>query len=191
MAFEIYLIDTETTGIEVGVAEIIEISLYRLSNNDQKTWCIKPMKYENISQDALRVNGHKLEDLMHKTAHGKETYKNPEQVISEIENWMMEDFSTPDDRIFVAQNAYFDKLHMEHLWKSHGFEATFPFGRKYLDTIQIELFLDYVDGKQNDFYNLSSLVERYKVKKEKSHKADSDTRMMRDVFLSQIKRARK
>ena len=102
----------------------------------------------------------------------------------------MEDFSTPEDRIFVAQNAYFDKLHMEHLWKSCGFGETFPFGRKYLDTIQIELFLDFADGKQENYYNLSSLVERYKIKKGKFHTAADDTLMLKDVFLSQVKRVK-
>lgn len=38
----IYFLDTETTGLNPLENEIIEISIYRLNDNNQKTWFIRP-----------------------------------------------------------------------------------------------------------------------------------------------------
>ena len=102
----------------------------------------------------------------------------------EVENWFLEDLVAPTDRILLGQNCIFDLQFLQTLWKTYASLETFPFGKRpaLLDTMQIARFLDIVDGKRNDFYNLGSLVERYGVKKEKAHQAAADTRMTKEVF---------
>ena len=87
--FVIYVVDTETTGFDDRLNDIIEISMYRLNDDSQKTWCLKPLNNDTITAGALRVNGHKLEDLKHETKLGRETYLSPDKVLVDIENWMM------------------------------------------------------------------------------------------------------
>ena len=189
LPFAVYVIDTETTGLDDSSNEIIELSILRLNDEVQRTWYIKPTKYDTITQDALRVNGHKLEDLKWQTTYGRETYRELSKVLPEIENFFMDDLEASDGRILVGQNVVFDLGFVRRLWEKANTLATFPFGDrpKVIDTIQLALLLDLIKGTREQYYNLTSLVERYGVKKEKAHKADSDTRMCKNVFLAQMK----
>jgi len=190
--FILYVVDIESTGLKTE-HDVIELSILRMKDGAQRTWYLKPLRTDNIETDALRVNGHSLNDILHKTAEGREKYKEPSVVISEIENWLNEDFGMPEDRLLVGQNVIgFDQAMLIDLWDKCGASSTFPFSkRRAIDTLQIELFMDYCEDKQSDFYNLSALVEKYKVKKEKAHRADADVRMTRDVFNAQISRMKK
>jgi len=184
--FVIYVVDTETTGFDDRLNDIIEISMYRLNDDSQKTWCLKPLNNDTITAGALRVNGHKLEDLKHETKLGRETYLSPDKVLVDIENWMMEDGVTSEDRILVGQNVSFDKGFLRHLWEKCGSEGTFPFGRKMMDTIQIVLLMDLCKGVKRKSYTLGSLASDFDIKKEKAHRADADTRMTKDLWLKQL-----
>src|ERR1700727_1590721 len=162
----LYTIDCETTGISpVKGCEIIEISLYRLTDNMQKTWGLKPLNFDAIETEALRINNHKLDDLKHLTKFGVDTYRDPATVIVEIENFMAEDLVSSGERVLCGQNITFDLGFMEKLWADNNATDTFPFGKRplLLDTKQIALFLDIATGDKSEFYNLSSLVTKYGV----------------------------
>jgi DNA polymerase III epsilon subunit-like protein len=186
--FILYCLDVETTNLSHLTGDIIELSIYRLSDDSQKTWFIKPKNYDAIEPDALRINGHKLEDLKLLTKYGQETYQDPAKVIVEIENWMLEDMGSTDDRILIGQNPIFDLQFMQKLWDENNCKETFPLGKRpfVLDTRQVQLFIDLVNNTRQEYYNLGSLVERWGVKKEKAHRADADTRMTKDVLLAQL-----
>jgi DNA polymerase III epsilon subunit-like protein len=186
--FAIYVLDTETTGLDPHLNEIIEVSFYRLNDDQQQTWFLKPSNYESIQADALRINGHKLEDLKGLTQFGKEHYIEPAKAIAEIENWFMDDLCTGRERIIVGQNPAFDQQFLQNLWQKHNAKETFPFGDRpfVLDTRQITLLLDLASGEETDYYSLNGLVEKYGVKKEKSHQAATDARMTKNVFLKQL-----
>lgn len=183
-----YVIDTETTGLDKEKNEIIEISMLRINDDVQKTWCIKPENYESIQPDALRVNGHKIEDLKHLTQYGRDTYRPASEVLPEMENWMMEDLMTSDRRILVGQNSIYDLNFLEEFWKKLGQLETFPFGRKpfTMDTRQIALLMDLAMNTSREYYNLSNLVSDYGIKKEKAHRAVNDTKMTADLWKKQL-----
>lgn len=187
--FELYFADTETTGLDSLKNEIIELSIYRLSDDTQRTWCLKPKKYDTISMDALRVNHHKLEDLKHLTKFGQETYLPPSKIIPDIENWFLGDGMSSEDRILIGQNPRFDLGFLQELWKQENCSDTFPFGNRpfTIDTRELSVFLDLAFGKRSQYYNLGSLVEKYGVKKLKAHRATEDTIMTKDVFMAQLK----
>ncbi len=186
--FVLYVLDTETTTLDHQNGDIIELSIIRLNDDTQKTWTIKPENVQAISAEALRVNGHKLEDITHQTAVGKSTYRSRDKVIIEIENWIMEDNASSSDRVLCGQNPFFDLQFLQKLWESCDTTDTFPFGKRpfLIDTRQLDLILDIAQDKRSDYYNLASLVKKYGVKSEKAHKADADTRMTKEVLVNQL-----
>ena len=61
----IYVVDTETTGFDPISNDIIEISMIRAQidnlgevHQEQKTWYLKALNAQSISEEALAVNGH-------------------------------------------------------------------------------------------------------------------------------------
>lgn len=194
MAHVHYCLDLETTGLDEKENEIIEMSVIRLSDDSQKTWLLQPTKFETVQDDALRVNGHKLQDLKNGyrilESGDKEFYLTPNKAIIEIEKFLFEDLATSSERVPVGQNVQFDIRFLKELWKGCGQPDTYPFGRMYLDTMQIASFLDYVTGEERQSYHLGGLVKDYGIKKEKAHRADSDTRMTKELFLKLAEKAR-
>jgi len=186
MKYELYVLDTETTGLTQD-HDIIELSIYRLNTDEQRTWWIRPLRTDNISSDALRVNQYKIEDLLGQTKEGRERHQPASKVIVEIENWVMEDANPADTRLIVAQNASFDKMMLEGLWDKTNNSNTFPFSRKYaLDTMNIELVMDLIREEESEGYSLAKLCKKYGVKNVKAHSAAEDTSALVKVFRAQI-----
>lgn len=187
MEYVIYLADTETTGLDSRSNDIIELSLYRLNDDMQKTWFIKPIDVTAIDPGALRVNGHKMEDLKLETKYGRETYKDPMKVIVEVENFIAEDGLPTDNRILCGHNVHFDKNMLEQFWIKCQSSDSYPLSRKRtLDTMQIEFFLDWCKGSMAEGYSLANLVKKYGVKNEKAHSAAADTKATKEVFVKQV-----
>lgn len=189
--FILYVIDVETTGLELE-NDIIEISAARVILEEkpvveQKTWLLKALNPSTIQDDALRVNGHKREDITHKTEYGRENYKEPADVIVEFETWVADDLMSSLDRIWVGQNCLFDVERMQLLWKNLGAADTFPFSlenhNRILDTKQIVALFDVATGKRRQYWSLSNLVKACGTKKEKAHAADADVRMTLNLLL--------
>lgn len=185
-SYTLYVCDTETTGLDPVKNDVIEVSFYRMSDHVQKTWKIKPINIENIESDALRINGHKKEDITHQTKFGRENYQQASSVIVEIENWLFEDNMPVSNRIIVGQNASFDKEMLIQLWTKSNSKDTFPFGRRILDTMQIEFFLDWCRDTPAAGYSLANLVKKYGIKNEKAHTAAADVKATKEVFDKQV-----
>ena len=186
----LYVIDVESTGLET-IHDVIEISLIRFlldspDKSEQRTWYLKAMNPSTITEKALNINGHKREDILCLTKFGKETYKDPKQVISEIEAWVMEDNSTIDERVFIGQNPRFDYDMLKSTWKKLETEDTFPFGDYLVDTIAIAKLIDVCTDKFRARYNLASLVKDFKITKRTAHRASEDTQMTKDLFIKMI-----
>lgn len=186
MDYVIYVADVETTGLDFSTHDVIELSLYRIGDGVQKTWCIKPVNPQNIDTGALRVNGHKLEDLTHQTKAGRDRYLDPTKLLVEIENWIEEDGVPTEKRILCGQNVAFDKNMLEKLWEKCNSKDSFPFGRRTLDTMQIEFFLDWCRGSMAEGYSLSNLTKKYGVKNDKAHTAEADVKATKEVFDKQV-----
>ncbi len=195
--YVLYVIDTETTGMDPEKHDVVEISACRiiLDNSsvvkrDQKTWLLKALNPRTIEDEALRINGHKREDITHLSKFGRENYKEPSDIVSEIELWIMDDCVSSIDRVFVGQNPKFDIDMLKALWKKVGSGETFPFmlenDNRVIDTKQIATLWDICTGKRRRYYNLSSLVKSFGVKKGKAHKAEEDVRMTVDLLIKLI-----
>ena len=186
MDYVIYIADVETTGLDSRLYDVIELSLHRLSDGVQKTWCLKPTNPANIDPVSLRINGHKLEELRHETKAGRDRYLDPSSTIVEIENWISEDGVPTENRVLCGQNIAFDREHLQQLWEKCKSPDTFPFGRRTMDTMQIEFFLDWCKGSLAEGYSLANLVKKYGVKNEKAHTAEADVKATKEVFEKQV-----
>lgn len=188
MQFQLYVADTETTGLDQMFHSPVEISLIRLSDGEQKTWHLQPLDLENISSDALRVNGLKIEDLKGFTKEGRELYQDPNKVLIEIENWLTPDGALSSERLLVGQNIGFDKGMLIQLWSRCNAIGTFPFSQKYsLDTMMTELMINYCLGTLDEpsAYSLKALAKKWGVINAKAHSAAADTLATKEVFLRQ------
>ena len=186
MDYVIYVVDTETTGLDDRKNDIIELSFHRLTDDVQKTWCIKPINPEAIDLGSLRINGHKLEDLLHQTKAGRDRYLDPSKVMIEVENWVMEDGVPNTQRVLAGQNVGFDRGFLEQHWIKLQSKDSFPFGRRFLDTMQIEFYLDLCKGSMAEGYSLNSLTKKYGLKNEKAHTAAADVKVTKEVLQKQI-----
>jgi DNA polymerase III epsilon subunit-like protein len=187
MQYELYVVDTETTGLCLADHSPTEISIYRLATEEQRTWYLRPINLETISIDALRVTGQKIEDLKWQTQYGRQIYQEPSKVLVEIEEWLAQDNVSSTDRLIVGHNAKFDKDMMFELWKKCGTEGTYPFNEKYcLDTMVAEFMIDLAKNEIAQGYGLKNLCKKYGVKNEKAHSSEADTRATVEVFRKQI-----
>lgn len=186
MGYIIYVADSETTGLDSRKNDIIEVSFYRMSDDQQKTWCMHPFDMENIDDVALKINGHKREDITLKTVEGKARYKNPCDTLVEIENWILEDGHTAEERILCGQNIPFDREFFQSTWNKAGALETYPFGRRYMDTMLFELFHDLAKGEFAEGYSLKNLCKKYGVKNDSAHTAEADTKCTKEIFVKQL-----
>jgi DNA polymerase III alpha subunit (gram-positive type) len=199
-SYVVYVTDTETTGLTLD-HEIIELSLLRIKIDtnfvkfdvDQKTWLIKALNPTIIEDEALAVNGHKREDILHLSQYGKDNYLHPSDAIPQMELWILDDDASAMDRVFAGHNCSFDHDRMKKMWERQDSKETFPFdcnkGNRLLDTKQLALWVDLCCGRRRTRYDLSGLVKAFNIKKEKAHRADADTRMTAELiikFLSEL-----
>lgn len=191
MSYSVYVSDCETTGLDPVGNDVIEVCFWRIGEESSKTWCLKAMNPETIQDKALKVNGHKRDDILHLTKEGKEKYRLPEDVLPEIEAWIMEDGAAAEERVFIGQNPDFDYRFLYQLWKKTGVPDDFPFGfwrnedenmGFTLDTIQLARWIDLLLGKKRKFYNLGGLVKAFGIKKVQAHRADGDVQMTKDLY---------
>lgn len=189
MNYSFYVTDIETTGLESHVHDVIELSMYRLgdtSDNAQKTWCFKPLNPDHVEAAALRINGHKLEDLLHKTKEGRDRYLDPNVALVDVENWMAEDGLPAEKRFLIGQNIAFDKERLEQLWIKCNSKDSFPVGRRVMDTMVLELFFDFCKGEFAEGYSLNNIIKKYGIKNEKAHSAAADVKATKEVFEKQV-----
>jgi DNA polymerase III epsilon subunit-like protein len=189
MLYSFYVADVETTGLDSHAHDIIELSLLRLgdsSENNQKTWCLKAVNETAITADALRINGHKLEDITWKTKEGRERYLEPSQALIEVENWLADDDKPAEKRFLIGQNVGFDRERLEQLWIRCNSKDSFPFGRRMIDTMVLELFFDYCKGEFAEGYSLKNIIKKYGVKNDKAHTAAADVLATKQVFEKQV-----
>ena len=122
--YVLYVCDTETTGLDHEKNEVIELSMSRFvfgsEEAEQKTWLIRATNPETVEDEALKVSGHKREEVLGLTKKGRELYRMPSEVLPEIENWIEEDDVTVNDRVLVGQNIKFDYDMISSMWKRHG-----------------------------------------------------------------------
>ena len=188
-----YVVDTETTSLDATKGDIIEISLLRTSDMQQKTWNMKPAKPDNIQDAALKVNGISKDDLLWKTAAGKSKYRLVHEVLPEIENWVADDGCKIYDSVLVGQNISFDQGFLLSCWGNAECMDSYPFSKygNTIDTKGLALFFDWINGENNERYSLSALIKKYGLEKRSAHNAADDVLMTHQLFMHFVNMVKK
>lgn len=188
----LYVVDTETTNLSPDIGDIIEVSFLRTSDNDQKTWYIKPTNPDGIDDGALKVNGYNRDDLLWKTKAGREKFRLLDDVLPEIENWICDDGAKIFDRILCGHNVNFDQKFLQSAWKKAKCDDTYPFSSygMLIDTKGLALFFDWVSGQNNERYNLSACIKKFGLEQRKAHGAIDDVKMANDLLMHFAKKVK-
>jgi DNA polymerase III epsilon subunit-like protein len=80
---------------------------------------------------------------------------------------------------------------MERLWMNCKASDSFPFGRRIIDTQQLDILLDIVMGTKCDSYSQSALLKKYGLKNEKTHTAAADVLANKQLFEKQLANLKK
>lgn len=116
-------VDTETTGLDPEVHEMIEFAV-RTSDGKQIKFKIKPKHIETASDIALKINGYTPERWVDAL--------DPKKAAAIIHEWL-------EDAIIIGQNVKFDIGFIKALLKREGIEYDKNFLRYSGDTVTLAL----------------------------------------------------
>lgn len=169
-------IDTETTGTNPDVHEIIELAVIiarqvpcegkgpKLEIIEECEWKIKPEHLERADDQALRVNGYNEVDWMFAVDRKK----------------AMEEFAKKTQSCsFVSHNLVFDYAFVSKAFEETGVESRMHYAK--IDTISLA-FARLYDAPQADKFSLRFLCSLLKVENAKAHTALADTRALVQVY---------
>ena len=112
MSLIYYVIDTETTGLKAGWHEIIQISVIRCKDKQQRTTNVKADYPYRASPEALAVTRKSIHDLKNGIARS--------EAVELIHSFLLEDEKTTEHRCIIAHNASFDRRFLHAMWQSLG-----------------------------------------------------------------------
>jgi DNA polymerase III epsilon subunit-like protein len=169
-------IDTETTGTDPNLHEIIELAVIiarqverpgkgpKLEIVEECEWKIKMEHPERAEEQALRVNGYNEVDWMFAVDRKK----------------AMEEFAKKTQSCtFVSHNLVFDYQFIMKAFDETGVENRMHYAK--IDTISLAFGRLY-DAPQADKFSLRALCELLKVENTKAHTALADTRALVQVY---------
>lgn len=169
-------IDTETTGTNPEMHEIIELAVIivrqvqregkgpKIEIVEECEWKIKPEHLERAEEQALRVNGYNEVDWMFALDRKK----------------VMEEFSKKTQSCsFVSHNIVFDYAFVMKAFEETGVENRMHYAK--IDTISVA-FARLYDAPQAEKFSLRALCELLKVENTKAHTALADTRALVQVY---------
>ena len=169
-------IDTETTGLDPDVHEIIELALIvckqvqtvgrgpKLEIVKEYEWKIKPTRMDLASEDALRVNGYNETDWM---------------FAYDLKPVMEEFAKASQSCTFVSHNLAFDYPFVMNAFKKADVDSKMHYAK--IDTISVA-FARLYDVTQANAFSLRALCELFKIENSKAHTALADTRALIAVY---------
>lgn len=110
MSILYYILDTEVTGLSVDAHEINQISVMRVSDQEQLNLQIKVKRPHVYNPESLKIQGITPKDL-------KEGFP-IEEAVSMVEAFLNDDGKTKAHRCIVAHNAPFDRKFVHRAWDS-------------------------------------------------------------------------
>ena len=169
-------IDTETTGTNPNLHEIIELAVIivkqtpregrgpKIEVMEECEWKIKMERPEKAEEQALRVNGYNEVDWMFALDRKK----------------VMQEFAKKTEGCsFVSHNLVFDYAFLQKAFEETAVENRMHYAK--LDTISMA-FARLYDAPQADKFSLRALCELLKVENSKAHTALADTRALVEVY---------
>ncbi len=177
---KILYIDTETTGLDPKINDIIQLSGMIEINGEVKetfNFDVKPLNIEAISEEALKVTGKTKEEIL-AYPEAKEIYR---KFVAMLDRYVSKYDRT--DKMYVAgYNVRFD---VEFL-KAFFDKAGNPYFGSYInwktvDPMPIMHFLEYIGMLSLENYKLSTVCEYFKIPLQ-AHDAMSDIKATRALL---------
>jgi len=129
------VLDIETTGFSPQKQEITEVSILRCEDLVQCTWDVLIKHPENADPGALEVTKTSIEELMSRGRH-------IEDITDEIDDFIKEVSSDPDEIVCIGHYVRFDRSFLEHnwelsnkIWKANYWLDTYEMSKKYVKNI--------------------------------------------------------
>lgn len=175
MILKMLFIDTETTGTDPVVNDIIQAAGKILVNGEVKEEfdiLCQPFDHDTIEDGALKVNGRTKEEL--KTFPAPETLYNTLQPMFKK---YVNPFNKQDKFIAGGQNVKFDLGMMHENFKKNGDDFFFSFVHAAtFDTLNLAIMLEMKEKRKifTPNYKLESICKCLGVKLDNAHNALAD-----------------
>ena len=119
-----FVIDLETTGLDLKNHEITEVSILDCQSLEQIIWFVRIRHPEKASKEALMITGKRLEDLVFKGRY-------VETILDEINDFVLKGVDEIDEICMIAHNASFDRRFVENAFAANDKKFI---GQYWLDT---------------------------------------------------------
>lgn len=180
MSIKLFFFDTETTGINPRLNDIIHLSC--IIDIDFKTvftgdYYFRPFNIANIDKKALEINGFTKEEIL-KFPPASISLEHFENSIS-----LYVDKYDSEDKMFpVAYNGFFDLNFLSHTYEKceNNYLGSF-INWRLLDPLQYLRFKFFIDNIRPDSFKLSEICRLADIEIE-AHNASSDTKALRELF---------
>lgn len=172
--------DTETTGLDPKKHDIIQIAgIVEIDDiiKEEFNFTCQPFSYENIDQEALKVNGISVETLKTYPAP-KETYRK----LITIFNKYIDRYNKKDKFIPAGHNVSFDVDFLFNFFKKNGDNYCGSYLDYHkLDSVTMGMILKIYGKEKFDNLKLKTIADYYKLEIA-AHDALSDIRASREVI---------
>lgn len=181
---KILFVDTETTGLVSdfhGIHQIAGILVINRSVVAEFDYKFKPIKTEQVDDEALKVSGLTWSDLESRDLSSRDAYREFDALITRYVN----KYDKQDKCIIAGYNCNFDAGFMNDWYKKHGNKYFFGLfhGGAYLDGLNLALLAELKLGRKvfNPDRKLGTVAKHLGVELSGAHDALNDIRATREV----------
>jgi DNA polymerase-3 subunit epsilon len=172
--------DTETTGLNEKIHDIVQISFLIEIDGDIKQQCdlkCQPFSYENITQEALSIQEVTIEELRERQKP-EEMYK---EIIEIFSNYI--DKYNREDKFYPAgQNVSFDMRFLRAFFEKNKDNYFGSFiNRFYIDLAAIVRLLKYANFINPENSKLETIAKYFNIEHD-AHNAFSDIIVTRKIL---------
>lgn len=176
---KLFVLDFETTGLNIFHHEVIEVGIKMIGANDHYTSLVKPMGNESIIPQRITQITGITTDMVRDDGH------NPQQVTENIFNYICDHRDDPDEIVYIiAHNGYsFDFVFLKRMVKDYNDEVD--------DSMKISLDnIKFIDSMYlaklllvNERVNQPGLCQRYNIENSQEHRAMGDVLSLEQLYI--------
>lgn len=184
---KILYFDTETTGLDAKENDIVSIAGIIEINGEVKEEFyleMQPFNYDNISEEALKINGYTLEQI--------KTFMTPQEAykkITTIFGKYINKFNRADKFISMGHNVRFDLDFLGQFFKKNN-DKYFGSWVNYhcIDTVQILQLIKFKTDIELENCKLVTATKKFGIELTDAHNAMADIKATRELFYKLIKK---
>ncbi len=184
---KILWLDVETTGLNPEVNDVIQVAGIFDVNTipaEEFNFYVQPFNYDQISDEALRVNGYTLDELRtFEPAH--EVYR----CLDGIFERYIDRYDRDDKALIGGQNPSFDRDFLKAFWNKNDdpyFGSWFDYHIVDLCSLSIVFhikgIIDLTNERGKVSVKLENVAKAFDLEQKQPHDALDDIRLTRKIF---------